>query len=84
MNVASVAIFEPQSLDRREHLLHSGVGVGYDAGGEEEAIDAFRALERDEGSRQLVGLEGGALALDRAGGKAVGSKILVTLQCSAS
>jgi len=73
-----------KSLDRREHLLHRGVGVGHDAGGEEQAVDALLTLERDKRGGEFVGLEGGALALNRARGKAVFARILVTLQCSDS
>src|SRR5262245_29543175 len=87
MDIAGVALTQSQSLDRSEHLFHRRIGIGHDAGGEEQSIDAALALERGKGRRQVVWFEGGALALNRAGGKAVFAKILVTLQspdCSRS
>jgi len=51
---------------------------------EEQPINALLALERDECSCQFVGLDGGALAADGAGGEAVLATILVTLQSPVS
>jgi hypothetical protein len=65
VDVASVALLQPQPLDCSEHLLHGGVGVRHDAGGEEQPVNTPLLLEGDKRSGQLVGLEGGALALDR-------------------
>ena len=84
MDIAGVAIFEPQSLDRRQHLFHRGVCIRHDAGREEQAVDAPLTIERDKCGGQLVGLEGGALAANPAGGEAVFAKILVTLQSPGS
>jgi len=54
VDVAGVALTQPQPLDGGEHLLQGGVGVGHDAGGEEQAVDALLALERDKRVGKLV------------------------------
>jgi predicted ATPase/DNA-binding CsgD family transcriptional regulator len=41
VNVASVAFLEPQPLDGGQHLIHGGIGVGYDAGGRNKSSTRF-------------------------------------------
>src|SRR6266511_564496 len=66
VDVAGVALLEPKALDGGQHLLHGGIGVGHDPRGEEQAINPLLLIERDKCGCQLIGLEGSALALNRA------------------
>jgi hypothetical protein len=59
-------------------------GISHDSRGEKQAVDALLALQRNKCGGELVELEGGALALDCAGCKAIFATILVTLQCPAT